>query len=181
MPAYARTIADETDGLLHYIDQQRLGLRAAAFGVTEEQARLTPTASTLSLGGLIKHVANVERGWMVETVLGKQLERTEEDYLKGFELTADETLEGALAFYDEVARETERIVAEIGDLEYRVQVPDQPWFPKDVEHWTLRWVLLHLIEETARHGGHADIIRESIDGSNFYVNWAAMEGAPAPW
>jgi hypothetical protein len=61
-----------------------------------------------------------------------------------------------------------------------------PWNRRDMDHWTLRWVLLHLIQETARHAGHADIIRESIDGATMFELMAAVEGWPAtdwltPW
>ncbi len=61
-----------------------------------------------------------------------------------------------------------------------------PWFPADLEAWTVRWVLLHILEETARHAGHADIIREAIDGATMYPLMAAAEGWAAtawlqPW
>ena len=84
-----------------------------------------------------------------------------------------------LAYYDEVAAETEAIVDELG-LEHPVPVPDAPWFPKDVDAWSIRWVLLHLIEETARHGGHADIIRETLDGRTFYELLYAADGEALP-
>lgn len=78
---------------------------------------------------------------------------------------SDETLTDVLVRYDEVARETEAVIAGIDDLGQDVPVPKGvPWFPADLDAWSVRWVLLHLIEETARHAGHADIIRESIDG-----------------
>ena len=69
------------------------------------------------------------------------------------------------------------------DLNTSVPVPqDVPWFPKDVPAWTVRWVVLHLIEELARHAGHADLIRESIDGATMYELMAGREGWPAtPW
>ena len=73
--------------------------------------------------------------------------------------------------------------ASIADLGWPVQIPHEvPWFPKDVDAWSLRWVLLHLIEETARHAGHADIIREAIDGATAFPLMAAVESWPAnPW
>ena len=86
-----------------------------------------------------------------------------------------------------MAKETEAIVAAITDLDRPVPVPKGvPWFPDDVEAWSVRWVLLHLIEEIARHAGHADIVRESIDGATMYELMAAAEGWPAtdwlqPW
>ena len=72
--------------------------------------------------------------------------------------------------------ETLRIIAE-ADLDTPVPVPhDVPWFPQDVDHWSVRWVALHLIEELSRHAGHADIIRESIDGATMYELMAADRG-----
>jgi hypothetical protein len=92
-----------------------------------------------------------------------------------------------LADYATVARDTEAVVRALPDLHPAVPVPKGvPWFPAEVDAWTVRWVLLHLIEETARHAGHADIIRESIDGATMYALMAAAEGWPAtdwlqPW
>ena len=108
-------------------------------------------------------------------------------YEEGFRLLPHETLADALAAYATVARNTEAVVRAILDLHQAVPVPKGvPWFPADVDAWTVRWVLLHLIEETARHAGHADIIRESIDGATMYALMAAAEGWPAtdwlqPW
>ncbi len=87
-----------------------------------------------------------------------------------------------IAAYDEVAAETAQVIAGIDDLGYPVPVPPAPWNPKDVSEWSVRWVLLHLIEETDRHAGHADIIRQTIDGATFYPLLAASEGWPeSPW
>jgi len=68
-------------------------------------------------------------------------------------------------------------------LDAAVPVPrDSPWFPKDVDAWSVRWVFLHVISELARHAGHADIIRESIDGATMYELVAAAENLePQPW
>jgi uncharacterized damage-inducible protein DinB len=175
LPGTVRPIADERDGLLAYVAQQRLALRATVHGLTDEQARATPSASGLSLGGLIKHMAQCERGW-VAGVIANRLPETARDWEAEFQLQEDETLEGILTLYDEVARETEAIIAEIPDLGQPVPVPPAPWYPSNVRFWSVRWVLLHLIEETARHGGHADIIRESLDGKTWYELMAAAEG-----
>ena len=87
-----------------------------------------------------------------------------------------------LAFYDDVAAETERVIAGLG-LDDPVPVPQGvPWFPDDVDAWSVRWVLLHVIQETARHTGHADIVREAVDGATAFPLMAAAEGWPAtPW
>lgn len=182
MPGTVRPVSDEREGLLAFLAQQRDAVRIAAHGLTDEQARQTPTASALSVGGLVKHLAATERGW-IDLVLQRESSGSDEDYVAGFRLGPDETLAGALERYAEVARETEEVIAGIADLDQPVPVPKGvPWFPDDVDAWSVRWVLLHLIEETARHAGHADIIRESVDGATFYPLMAAVEGWPAtPW
>ncbi len=177
MPGTVRPIADERDGLLSYLAQQRLALRATVHGLTEEQARAKPSASSLSLGGLIKHAAICERGWVAGLIANRlPKDANDRNWETEFELQDDESLEWALALYDEVAQETEAIIAEIPDLSQPVTVPPAPWYPKNVKTWSVRWVLFHLIEEAARHGGHADIVRESLDGKTWYELMAANEG-----
>jgi uncharacterized damage-inducible protein DinB len=189
MPGQAPPLINERELLLAYIAQQRDGICNAAYGLSDEQARLTPSASSLSIGGLIKHVADMEKSW-VDLILQRNRgpqEDQESDYEDNFRLGPEETLVDVLARYDDVAKETDAVVAAIGDLGQAVPVPQGvPWFPDDVEAWSVRWVLLHLVEETARHAGHADIVRESIDGATMYELMAAAEGWPAtdwlqPW
>ena len=175
MPGTVRPIADERDGLLAYLAQQRLALRATVHGLTDEQARATPSASSMSLGGLIKHAALCERSWVAGNIANR-LSESGRNWETEFQLQEGETLESALALYDEVAQETEGIIAEIADLGQPVPVPPAPWYPKNVKFWSVRWVLFHLIEEISRHGGHADIIRESLDGKTWYALMAAQEG-----
>jgi uncharacterized damage-inducible protein DinB len=178
MPGTVRPVSDERDGLLAYLAQQRDALRIAVHGLTDEQAASKPTVSALSLAGLIKHVARVERYWMVEIVAQREVpELHDQDYEAGFRLEAGETVAGLLDTYAAVAAETEAIVGGIADLGQPVPVPKGvPWFPQDVEAWSVRWVLLHLIQETARHAGHADIVRECLDGGTMYALMAAAEG-----
>jgi uncharacterized damage-inducible protein DinB len=180
MPGTVPPVPDERSALLAYLAQQRHVLRLTAHGLSDEQARLTPTAGALSIGGLLKHVAQTEAYW---TDLVADRAAPGADYMTGFVLGQDETLAGVLRAYDEVAAGTEAVIAGVEDLGRPVPVPrDAPWFPKDVEAWSVRWVLLHMIEETARHAGHADIVRESIDGATAYPLMAAAEGWPAtPW
>jgi uncharacterized damage-inducible protein DinB len=186
MSGNVRPVIDERDGLLAFLAQQRHVLRIAAYGLTDEQARLVPSRSSLSVGGLVKHVASTERGWM-DTVLERERPGSQKEkisaYAADFQLTDDEPLADVLASYDEAARETEDVIAGIADLGQRVPVPHGvPWFPQDVEAWSVRWVLLHLIQETARHAGHADIVREHIDGATAFPLMAAAEGWPeSPW
>ena len=184
MPGTVPPVTDERDGLLAFLAQMRDVLRIAAYGLTDEQARATPSVSPLSVGGLIKHVAAVERGWM-DTVLQRNatMEKDYADYERNFRMAEDETLADMLALLDDAAKNTEAIIAAIADLGQPVPVPkDVPWFPPDVDAWSVRWVLLHLIQETARHAGHADIVRESVDGGTAYPLMATAEGWPeTPW
>jgi hypothetical protein len=185
MPGQVPPVKDEREALLAYLAQMRLVIRLTAYGLSDDQARATPTVSPLSVGGLIKHAANVERGW-IGTVQQREGAGTDEEYEANFRLAPDETLTGILAMYDDVAAETERVIAGY-QMDDRVPVPQGvPWFPHDIDAWSVRWVLLHLIQETARHAGHADIIRESVDGATAFPLMAAAEGWPAtrwmqPW
>jgi len=174
-------VADERDGLLNFLAQQRYVLRLAAHGLTDEQARAVPTAGTLSVGGLIKHVAHAETSWM-NTVQQKP-RGAAEDYAASFRMEPHETLADVLAVSVDAGRNTETVIAGISDLGQPVPVPaGVPWFPPDVDAWSVRWVLLHLIEEAARHAGHADIVRELIDGATAFPLMAAVEGWPeSPW
>jgi uncharacterized damage-inducible protein DinB len=181
MPALPPPVPDERSALLAFLAQQRLAVRVAAYGLTDEQARRAAAPpSTLTVGGLVKHAARTEQVW-IDTILEQR--DPSFDYADGFVLRPDETLAGALAHYDDVAAEMERLVASIDDLGQAVPVPrDAPWYPQDIDAWSVRWVLLHVIEETARHAGHADIVREALDGATAFPLLAAAEGWPAtPW
>jgi uncharacterized damage-inducible protein DinB len=182
MPGNVRPVTDERDALLSYLAQQRDVLRIAAYGLTDDQARATPTVSALSVGGLIKHVAFVERTWM-DTVLERRGEGSAQGYEANFRMADDETLADVFAIYDASAENTDDVIAGIADLGQAVPVPKgAPWFPDDIDAWSVRWVLLHLIQETARHAGHADMLREAIDGATAFPLMAAAEGWPeTPW
>jgi uncharacterized damage-inducible protein DinB len=181
MPGFVAPVADEREGLLAYLAQQRLVLRLTAYGLTDDQARATPTVSQLSVGGLIKHAARAERAWMA-TVQQRDREWSREAHQAGFRLAPEETLAWALDEFQQAAKDTDAVIAGIADLGQPVPVPQSiPWMP-DVTAWSVRWVLLHLIEEIARHAGHADIIRESLDGATALPLMAAAEGwPPHPW
>lgn len=180
MPAMPPPVPDERTALLAYLEQQRDNLRVTAYGLTDEQAGTAASVSPLTVGGLIRHVATTERHWV------RMIQQSAEpaiDYAGTFRFGPGDTLDEVLAFYDEVARETEAVIARVGDLGDPVPVPKGvPWFPDDIEAWSVRWVLLHIIEETARHTGHADIVRESVDGATGFPLRAAADGWPAtPW
>ena len=171
---------------MKYLEQQRAGIRNAAYGLTEEQIRLKPTKSAICIGGLVKHVTACERSWL-DTMLQRRKDQSvadaAADWGADWQVTDTDTLPALLADYEACARETEEAVAGISDLSQPVPVPqDAPWVPQDVDAGSVRWVWLHLIEEVARHAGHADIIREHIDGATMYELLAAAEGWPeTPW
>ncbi|MGI5349655.1 DinB family protein [Streptomyces sp. CA-250714] len=158
---------DERGALLAYLEAQRGGIRRALHGLTEEQARSTPSASDLSLAGLLKHVTVVEEGWL-RTFRGIETseEEQKEAYEHGFAPTDEQTVEALLAYNERVAAETEKAVGELSSLDETFVVPPAPWDKGGEFSW--RWGLLHLIEEYARHAGHADIVRETIDGKGAF-------------
>ena len=162
----------ERADLLAGLAAARHFLRFTVRDLTDEQARQRTTASELTLGGLIKHVAAVERGWADFVVDGPSAmtdhsAMTEDDVARWadqFKLLPDETLAGVLAGYAEVARRTDELVTSLSDLNLSHPLPHAPWFPPG-ERRSARRVFLHIIAETAQHAGHADIIRESLDGA----------------
>lgn len=164
------TVTGERADLLASLAKQRHFLRYTARDLTDEQARQRTTASELSVGGLIKHVTAVEERWAGFIVGGPAaMRRDGEDagpgaWARGFQLLENETLAGVLAEYERVASQTEELVLGLPDLDASQPLPQAPWFEPGA-HWSARRVLLHVIAETAQHAGHADIIRESLDGA----------------
>jgi len=171
MAVAATGLDAERGDLLAMLATHRQFLRYTTRDLTDKQARARTTVSELTLGGLIKHVTDVERGWarfIVEgpSVLGDASAMTEADWAKradGFRLLDGETLAGMLDAYEATAAATTELVAALPDLDATQPLPIAPWFPPS-ERWSARRALLHIIAETAQHSGHADIIRESLDG-----------------
>ncbi|WP_327268743.1 DinB family protein [Streptomyces sp. NBC_01218] len=159
---------DERGTLLSFLEAQRGALRRTLTGLTEEQAASRPSASELSLSGLVKHVAETELNWLrMAQQQPNERARTQETWGDSFRLVDDETVPGVLAFWDGVVAGTEKFIRSVPDLEDTFPLPEAPWFPKE-EEVSMRWLLVHLVEETARHAGHADIIRESLDGKTAF-------------
>jgi uncharacterized damage-inducible protein DinB len=162
----------ERADLLEALGTQRHFLRFTTKDLTDEQARQRTTASELTLGGLIKHVASTESGWVDfildgPSALGDFSTMTEADFARRadeFKLLPGETLAGVLEDYAKVAQRTDELVASLPDLNVSHPLPKAPWFPPDATR-SARRVFLHIIAETAQHAGHADIIRESLDGA----------------
>jgi uncharacterized damage-inducible protein DinB len=182
MPAQVGPVNNEQEGLLAYLAQMRFVVRLTAYGLTGDQLRATPSASELSVGGLIKHCASTEENWLA-TIRREPQTVDYQKYAENFRLADGETIEDVFARYDQIAEQTEKTITELGDLDYQIEVDHSvPWNRKDLKYWNVRWILLHLIQETARHAGHADIIRESVDGATAYPLMAAAEGWPeTPW
>ena len=169
-------LTGERADLLTVLARQREFLRGTTRGLSDEQAGLRSTVSELCLGGLIKHVSWGERHWVDFIVGGPEAlmsgrkpwaEWDESDYLayrEEFRMRPGETLAGLLAEYARTAERTERIVAGLRDLDVTHPLPEAPWFEPGAA-WSARTALLHIIAETAQHCGHADIIREAIDGA----------------
>ena len=161
-------VPGERADLLQSLVRQRHFLRYTTRGLTDEQAAQQNTASDVSLGGLIKHVALTERQWAGFIVTGPSaMSRENTDvgaWSQGFRMLEDETLAGLLDWYAQVAAQTDELVATLPDLDAAQPLPEAPWFEPGAL-WSARRVLLHVIAETAQHAGHADIIRESLDGA----------------
>ncbi|MGW1609140.1 DinB family protein [Streptomyces sp. NPDC002285] len=166
------TVTDERPDLLETLAKHRYFLRFTARDLTDEQAGQRTTASELCLGGLIKHVTSTERGWAEfiqrgPSAMGDFKNMTEADFAKradDFRMLPGETLEGVLAAYEEVAGLTDKLIADLADLNASHPLPEAPWFEPGAR-WSARRVVLHIIAETAQHAGHADILRESLDGA----------------
>ncbi|MEP9385283.1 DinB family protein [Nocardioides sp. KR10-350] len=187
MPAHAPVAPDERSALVGFLHQQQDAFRNAAYGLTDAQAGMKSSPSELRIGTLVKHLTLVSEDWLAialaapEKALEHSGEEAYEEWLAAFRWGDDETLEAALAAYDDVCGRVLDAVRTL-DLDTPAPVPDAPWFPKDVEAWSVRWVWFHLFEELARHAGHADIIREGIDGAQMIELLAGREGWPeTPW
>ncbi|HYS33605.1 MAG TPA: DinB family protein [Streptosporangiaceae bacterium] len=165
----AQTLTGERADLLASLAKQRHFLRYTTRGLTDEQAARRTTVSELCLGGLIKHVAATERQWTRFIVEGPAAmsfdpKTMADTWTNLFQMTAGETLAGLLEQYEQVASETGDLVRRLPDLDAAQPLPQAPWFEQGAS-WSARRVLLHIIAETAQHAGHADIIREALDGS----------------
>ena len=146
---------DETELLLGWLGFLRRAVLRKVEGLDDEAARWTPEGRLIPLVGIVNHLTRVEWRWIDGTMLGQQVERGEEEFRPGPSLT----LEAAVRAYRERAVATDEAVRRIGDLRAPCSEgsADNPL--------DLRWVLLHLINETARHAGHADAVRELLDGT----------------
>ena len=146
-------VAGEIETALAFLQYLRDGVAAKLVGVGETDARRALVPSGTSLLGLVKHLTDVEVYWMQRRFAGLDVTRRQD----GFVVTSDDTIDAACQSYAQTAIRTDDIVREAGD-------PERP-LAFGTHGLTLRWALAHVIEETARHAGHADILRELLDGA----------------
>jgi uncharacterized damage-inducible protein DinB len=160
------TLTRERTDLIESLRRHRAFLRFTVRDLTDEQAQRRPTASALDLAGLIKHVAATEAGWARFAEGGAEAMHRNwgpDAQTRHWHLAHGETLAAVLADYEAVAARTDELVATLPDLDADHPLPEAPWFEPGAR-WSARRVFLHIIAETAQHAGHADILRESIDG-----------------
>jgi uncharacterized damage-inducible protein DinB len=152
----------EREMLQGFLDYARRTILWKLEGLDQEQAtrRLVPSDSTML--GIVKHLSDVEKGWFCEFMAGEKISSfyTPEDPNADFRIEPGETLGSITKVYREACKQADRCAAEfeLGDISRR------PGRPKR----TLRWIYFHMIDETARHCGQLDILREQIDGVTGY-------------
>jgi uncharacterized damage-inducible protein DinB len=158
-------LSRERRDIIETLDKHRGFLRQTLDGMSDDQIRIAGTVSELSLGRLVKHVTATESTWRNFIVNGAAAfeEMSPDAYEAQWRLEDDDTVESLLAAYAKAAAETDALVAEV-DLDLEHALPVAPWFEPGAS-WSARRALLHIIAEGAQHAGHADIIRESIDGA----------------
>lgn len=184
-------IHDEAQTYVGYLQVQIDSLRESALGLSEEQARATPCRSALSIGGLLKHATYVltgraRRAEMASIPRPEDFAAAAAEFMGSFALTDTETLQGTLAAFDEAA---ETLLAQVAATDPAAETiePPAPWDNRFEPVPTLeRFAIVHLIEELARHAGHADIIREQLDGATAMSLHFAAAGLPGndyiqPW
>jgi uncharacterized damage-inducible protein DinB len=161
--------ADETGTLLGYLDYHRNTLRRKTYDLTGQQLRATLAPSTMTLGGMLKHLALVESWWFNEVLLGNpEVEPwasvdwdADEDW--DWHSADEDSPDQLCALFDSATAASDEIIRAAlaeGGLD-RLSVRESR---RGEGAFSLRWIVVHMIEEYARHNGHADILRERIDG-----------------
>lgn len=167
----------EQEVLVTYALQQLDQIRSTVYGLTTDQLHSTPVASSLSLGALLRHCGQVAVSWSAMAAAAPDEARDTGDGESIEDCQAHGgSVEDALAYFDECVAIAESHMRAVEDLAAPVPVPAAPWFPAELKTWEARWTLLHITAEVARHTGHADIIRETIDGKGSYELNARADG-----
>ena len=158
--------ADERTMLTQYLDYHRATMESRAEGLGASALAQTLAPSALTIAGLVKHLALVEDNWFQEVLLGRPMPEPwhsapfDDDPDWEFHTAVDDDLDDLLELYRAACARSRAAVEEVGDLD-ALSVKESR---RGEGRFSLRWILLHMIEETARHNGHADFIRQSIDG-----------------
>lgn len=151
-PEFPRPTPDERELLLRWLAYLRGSVLRKAAGLSDEQARWTPPGALIPVLGVINHLTRVEWRWIDGELGGQEVSRSETEFRPGEELTVSM----AVSAYQERGRATEAAIRALPSLD----VPGRSGDGTDA-----RWILIHLINETARHAGHADAVRELLDGT----------------
>ncbi|WP_238153855.1 DinB family protein [Streptomyces xinghaiensis] len=161
-----RDLPGERGEFLRSMAEQRANLLITVRGLDDERTARRTTVSELTLGGLLRHVTQGERTWI--RILADGEGRAPEGMfdMDQYRMREDDTLAALVADYKAAARATEETVAGLPGLDVTVPLPHSPWGPPETVHWSARRILLHIVRETAQHAGHADIIREALDGAS---------------
>lgn len=196
MPFLTDQVTDERHAHTVYVRHQLEQLRISALGLDDAQLKSTPTASALSLAGLLTHAAQTVTNWLRHVHTAGAVPQEVADERGGviaedsFDLDLDGFFSGAEVpeasgekIHDQLAQAMELVEPVLGtaDYETRVPIPDAPWFPQELGSWNVRWVAHHLTAELSRHAGHADILREAIDGEIAYSLNARDAGEVFDW
>lgn len=156
-------VSGEKADLLTLLTDQREMFLVTMRGLTDDQARERSCVSELTLGGLLHHLARVERGITADILACDDTSVIDPDELaQAYVFGPDDTVAAAIADYRTATAGFDRVLAAT-DLDAQIPQPTAPWQPER-EWWSVRRMALHLLRETAHHSGHADIIRESLDG-----------------
>ncbi len=166
--------AQEREDLLAIVADQRRIFLYTVVEITDEQAATRTTVSELTLGGILKHLAGLQRSWLavIDGTAPAEVGWSDLDP-DHYRMTESETLAGLLDAFRAAAADFDRSVRDEPDLDRKLTLPRYPWSPSEPVVWTARHVLLHVFREIAHHSGHADIIREALDGSSTTARMAA--------
>lgn len=191
MPFLTTDVTDERDALATFVSQQLHQLATTLQGLSREQLAARPSASAFDLGTLARHCIRVAADYVLTIRSAPEYPEPsdssgdaeqEQTGVVTDALRPQDDADGLIAELEQTAEQVAQVIRE-ADLDVLVPVPEAPWFTGE-EKWNVRWCALHLVEEFARHAGHADIIRESIDGKGAYELNARADGEtwpPAGW
>lgn len=184
MPLFAATRTTEHENLIEWIEVALANARSTVHGLTSDQLRSRPVVSSeATLGWLILHIGEVAESWLGRAAAGPETPETGRSLTDAFawaeavnRVDPDATAEDILAEYDRRCAHALELLR-TANLDAAVPVPtEMPWFPTDLPAFNGRWAVLHALGEIYRHSGHADILREAIDGKTMYELIATDQG-----